>query len=716
MRSAPASSGPRLDADALSRWFWPAGVALSLLFVALSIYAAWSTPWTVDEPTYVTAGELLRAELRWDTGTSRLHGPLPFYANQFGAALGFTTTPLDDYRIPGRLGMLVFSIAGFWITGALASRWFGRPAALATLLLYATCPVLLVHGSLMTTDNSLVPFYVGALGVTWWFLIRPTWGQPWLLGALVGAALATKYLGLFLVPILALVLAIALLRGFRPALAWSRRRDHLLARTGDALLAAVLVGLVAWATLWICYGLRPAGFEATTSPTLSAFFARLLEIPAVPAILRLLPEPWVLGVDYMKYYSESGGLAWFAGRVGDGSPLYYVTALATKLPLAALFLLLVGLATRTPRWPRHAAPICVLGIAVPLVYLSLFQSLQIGLRHMLQVLPLLMLIAGRGFAALCTAGPAIRLRRALAAASVLGLSGFLALHRADLLGAFHVLSPRPSWLYIDSNLDWTSPVVGRDPHLDAVLSRHPDSQRVHAASGPRTGTVHFRAIDFLQGAGPDGAPTHWLASLTPIERRAGWLVFQVDPADLERAADLPGLQPAARARRLVDAAIAEAVDLDPKRALTLLDRIPNTDPPDPRVPAVRALALRRTATPGDPVPAALALAVGRYDLVAADPAAPPGLRAQAAYQTFRWPEALAILEAAAAESPLDPAAALLEIGLLRLLERPAEALERLRALADRPDSPPAVTLDAMREELQRLAEENARVDARRPRR
>ncbi|MBK8976670.1 MAG: glycosyltransferase family 39 protein [Planctomycetes bacterium] len=678
--------GDDVEVAEVSRRTWLRWTAALLAcHIGIGVWLAVVTPWTTDEPTYATAGRLLRAGLVWDTGVARLHGPLPFYANQLAARLGVPDQPLVDYRVAGRLGMLVFPLLGALVTWWTARRWFGRRTSLWALGLYVTCPVLMAHGSLMGTDTSLLPFQGLALLACWQWLTRPGIAALLALGGAIGAALATKYLGLFLVPICGIAVVIGIARGVRPRLLWSRSSDGLAARVADAVAAAVLVGGVAWVTLWACYAFRPPGYDAAAIEPMSRFFASVHRLPGAATWLRVLPEPWVRGVDYMKHFSEQGGSAFLCGRVGPGFAGYYVVALLTKLPVAFLAVLAAGCVWRRPPWPRHALLLTLLGIAIPLAYLSLVQVLQIGLRHLLQVVPLLVLVASRPLADWSSsAGRLGRLRIGVAACAlvVAGLAAFHVRAAPRYIGSFNALVAEPWRWFSDSNLDWTSVTYGADPDEQALRARHPAAERVFPQSGPRLGEVVAYAPDLSAVLAPDGRVAHWLWPLTPTDVQGAWLAYRVDDAALQRAVD--NATDADRPRRQLDRATALATSGRCDLALRVLDGAGA----DPRALHVRAycaaVAGGRTASAEA---AALRNALGRFDLVAADPTAPPPLRAIASLQLQRWGDTRSILQELARDRPLATEESMLLAIACRTLQDHTAGIRALEAI-ELPDGDP----------------------------
>ncbi len=116
--------------------------------------------------------------------------------------------------------VLVGRLAVIWLAlllGALllrwAGQWFGRDAALLTLILYTFDPNVLANASLATTDLGTAVFLTLAAYAVWRYWTKqdagqlPGWRRYILVGVAVGLAFASKFSGIVLVP--ALVLAVA---------------------------------------------------------------------------------------------------------------------------------------------------------------------------------------------------------------------------------------------------------------------------------------------------------------------------------------------------------------------------------------------------------------------------------------------------------------------------------------------------------------------------
>lgn len=699
------------------RRFALALAALSAAFATTLVVLAAVTPWTVDEPNYLAAGMALVKRFRFDTFATILHGPLPLLANQifFPAGLPAEQAVLAEHKLAARLGAVPFALLAAWGTAALAGRAFGRRAALLAMALFAANPIVLGHGCLITADMALTAAWIWLVLAAWGWLRQPSFGGLVAMGAGLGLALATKYLALFAIPALLLASGWAVLgRGFRPRLLWPRRPSLGAGRRLlDVAAALVLAGVVALAVLRTCYGWRTGGYHLRppkpsaealdprdpNAGPLSSTFRALAEVPGAAAALALLPEPWARGVDYQKFYSERGGLTYFGDRVGPGFAAYFAVALATKLPLVLLLLLAAGIVVRAPPWPATLPALLLAFAGVPLLYLSFGTSLQIGVRYVLPVVPLLAVVASRAAERLCWARRGRVVLAALAVWLLLALAGWWPRY----IGAFNPLAGRsPHLIFADSNVDWRHPAWSADTDGEALARRYPRAQRVYLASGPRFGMVWTHAFDLARVDPRDATRLHhWLRRFTPRDRIGAALLFEISAADFAAAVGAGG--PDADPRGLTELAAALVGDGQPERALKLLRGVT-----DPNAPAVRAAAERLLA--GAPPAAMMSawLELGRYDKVLAAPAeqTTPLLRARALYERGDPAAAAAELRAAATARELSTDEVLLLAAALHERE-PEAALAVLRKHAPPAGDPLRPAFD------RRIAEFEAAVRAQR---
>lgn len=427
--------------------------ALLVTMGALQIHTASLEAQTYDEAVHLTAGYSY-----WVTGDYRLNQEHPPLAKLLCAVplltmgLRFDTTSphwsLPDQSEMGRLflysntrpaGSILAAARSVTIALSLAlglalALWlrprFGELAALTALALYALDPNFLAHGRYVTTDVAVTLF--SFLSVITWLAFLEQGRKRWLaLAALtLGLAMASKFSGLFVLPIHAALLALQLLRR---RISWPK-----------ALAALPL--LCAGAVL-VC---------AATYGTHS------LRVPS------WREHKYVTGIQELSQHNTDGHRSYLLGKVNThGDARYFPIAFAVKTPEATLLALLFALALLPRILRRHDALLWLALLAYPALYfgLSVAGNINIGIRHLLPIYPFL-------FALIAAAVSTLPRRAALAAPALL-FAGVLSAQPAiypDYLAYCNRFAGGPASVHrylLDSNLDWGQDVIKLKRYMDA---------------------------------------------------------------------------------------------------------------------------------------------------------------------------------------------------------------------------------------------------------
>jgi hypothetical protein len=463
----PRGPGPR-------RWATRAAIAVLLaVFAAQAWIAALRDSVTIDEFVHLPMGlyDLQTGDLSMDAINpphTRMLAALPVLleAPAFAPPPGATEWRLgyhlmranaDRYHalfLPARgviiaLTVLLGALVAYW-----ASQLYGASCGVIAALLFAFSPDLLAHGHLVTLDAS------GALGFTatafaaWRLTERADWGAAVLTGLVLGIASLLKLSGFVLVAALFAVVSVRALR--EPDRPWWRW-------VGLLAVALATAGLVINAGY---------GFVGTLAPLSGArlaeggWFARLRE--AAPWLRLPLPFSFLEGLDMVMNAGKLRDPEFFlAGELSSrGWWYYHLVAFALKASLPMLLLALGSLAHALLRGGIGRREYA-LWIPIALLFLSnaLFNSFQIGVRHVLAAYPLLcVLISPRLRLLLAGFGSGGRSATVAAGAALL-----LAWHAAGTLAVaprylefFNELAGGPErghrWL-IDSNLDWGQDLI-----------------------------------------------------------------------------------------------------------------------------------------------------------------------------------------------------------------------------------------------------------------
>jgi len=419
----------------------------------------------VPEPALSTLGA------GWDPWT---YGDRFVAANAGPVGLGRYPAILRAARLAGvGLGVTLLVLLYLW-----ARSLHGAAAASITLTLAAFCPTLLAHAPLVTVDAGGALFLLGAACACWHALRAPSPGRAALAGAAVGLAVVAKFTALVLLPLLPLWWFLArrarLGRAPRPL------------RAAAAGVAAFL--LVVHAAYQFRAPLSPLGSFRLHSG-LAGAVARVL--PAATPVP--LPASFVRGLDGQMLDLEQAEMPNYLNGSWSrqGWWYYYPQALLQKTPLALWGLAAAAIGFALVRWrrgegaaasgpppgggadapARGLAGWMISTLAVTLLAGALGARLDIGIRYLLPLLPLLYLLLGGALA------PAVRGRQGRVVVLLL-----LAAYAGVVVAAFPGYLPffnslaggtQGGWRYLaNSNLDWGQDLAG--------LARYLDERRSHA--------------------------------------------------------------------------------------------------------------------------------------------------------------------------------------------------------------------------------------------
>lgn len=417
---------------------------------------------TADEPDHVAQARFVRSR-----------GPVPPKLEQPGLLLLLAGSALPpgtpapapvEVRTARRPFPYLFG-ALVLVSGAWALRRSGAAAGLAVAGFLLLDPTLRGHGALVKTDVPVALFLVASAAALDVGLSQARRARALLFlcasGLAYGLALATKASAAAFLPFF-LLIALLRLRSGRPA---GRRLV-------PALLAALLVP-----ALGALLAVQEAAFRSVPREALSAASARMFRTSPEPAPSRdrlLASGPrgmaaWAAGADYLRRRGRPGKwLNYLNGEVrGEGFFLYYPVALAVKLPLATLLLLLgapacllVALARARPARRGRVLRIALARAALPgalgLAWLALMSAapINIGVRYVLPAAVLLLVSAVGLLSASVRPAP---LRALVLCLLVLGAAAEALAYRGREVSFGNILVGGPSGLrrvLTDSNVEW----------------------------------------------------------------------------------------------------------------------------------------------------------------------------------------------------------------------------------------------------------------------
>ncbi|MCA1733281.1 MAG: hypothetical protein LC732_06725 [Acidobacteria bacterium] len=443
-------------------------IVLLALVAAAMVASTWSVfSQTLDEPAHIAAG------MEWvDEGsysTDPQHPPLARLLFAIGPRLagasfqeeggGFVSQGnavlycCGDYvRILSlaRAGNLPFLLLGIFVVALWSWRLFGPRGAVIGTLLYASLPPVLAHSGVATTDMAAASTIVAALLAFDLWMERRTPLRSVLLGAAGAAALLAKLSAVAFVPLGFAGLLIARALGKRDAFPATKPPSMRMLPSIAVIAAAGF--LVIWAVFRFSVG-------PLFLPEKRDWYDRVFPewaLESVHAVGDSVPIPapeLARGVLELLAHSEDGHFSYLRGEVGtEGWWEYFPIAIGLKTPIPFLLLSITGvilLLIGARSHPRRLAPLLA---AAAILGLAMTSSINIGIRHILPVYPLLALVAAHAALWLWSRHTAGRLAVALLIAwQIFGV----ARAHPDHLPWFNFMAgDHPERWLLDSNLDW----------------------------------------------------------------------------------------------------------------------------------------------------------------------------------------------------------------------------------------------------------------------
>ncbi|MEZ4515652.1 MAG: glycosyltransferase family 39 protein [Chloroflexota bacterium] len=429
-------------------------VAALLIFFWLAVSTALDKSPTNDEPIHMTRGAVLHQSRdfslqvghmplsHWLIGAlfstepdlPRIHdlaswqtGDRLDMADEF---LWHSGVDVDRLSFLGRMpiiwsGLILGALLALWTTAVAgqtaAKTGGGDRATLAALgvvmTLYAFSSNLLASASLATTDFVTTVTYFATVCAWWFYWQRPQW-KLWLAtGVLLGAVLGSKLTGFLLVPVLlplAYVYPGKRRNWWRPALIWL------------GLLPVMAL------SLWAIYAFTVGEWAGLTLPA---------------------PAYWEAWQSVLTHV-ESGHQAFLMGQLSEkGWWIYFPVSFLIKTPVVWLGLIGVALVLLVRRRISWQVAAFTLLPSAALFAAAITSRLNIGYRHILPMIPFLLVLIGHVLPALWPQ----RMARWVVGIGV-ALTALVALWiHPNHIAAFNLAvgGPTQGYRYLgDSNLDW----------------------------------------------------------------------------------------------------------------------------------------------------------------------------------------------------------------------------------------------------------------------
>ena len=397
-----------------------------------------------------------------------------------------------DDIIHGRYVTLIISLLIGLYVYLWAKDLFGKPASLFSLLLFVFCPNLSAHAGLVTTDIYSTLFTIAPLYHFWKYYQQRSMQQFILFAVAVALAELSKQSLTFLYPIFFL-LVIA-----RTVYEKNLRSLFSIA----ALRKFVLFLCIQLFILNVGFQFKDFGTPLNNYSFRSGFFQRLQYNFRVMGNLPLpIPVPYLQGLDLTKKideigpgHPESSAKVYLLGEVreGKGFPYYYFVVLFFKMPIPLLlsFFISLFILFRSKRDENSwNATVLLLPVIFFLIYFDFFYNSQVGIRHILMILPLMHVFSGYFFRTILNRKRGLLLGGLLAIYSITSFYFYFP-HLIPYTNEF-IWSKKLAYKKIaDSNLDY-----GQAAHLlDGYIK---EAQGTYAPQVPTNGTFIIRVADLV---------------------------------------------------------------------------------------------------------------------------------------------------------------------------------------------------------------------------
>ena len=385
----------------------------------------------------------------------------------FGWSLLFDSgNPADTMIFWGRIPMILMTLTAGFFVFKWTKELFGNTAAVLSAFLFAFSPTIIAHGRLVTTDIAAA---LGALIGLYYFtkaLKNPTRRNIVYSGIALGIAECLKFSMILLFPLFILLAGLWWLVG-------AASRKTVLRLLFFVFATCFLV--IGPVYLYHTWNYPPARQVSDSEYILSTYGSRFLANTVVWAadkpVIRAYGQ-YFLGVLMVSQRVAGGNTTYFMGEISkngwlDYFPTVYLVKETIAFHLFSLIAFFYGAWFAISRirdkfnWlqakelvKNNFSIIAILSFIGVYWITSMAGNLNIGVRHLLPVIPLTIILAGAGAAAFIGASaPRAIVIGLLCVSQVVSVAAVY----PSFIAYFNELAGGPSrgYLYaVDSNLDW----------------------------------------------------------------------------------------------------------------------------------------------------------------------------------------------------------------------------------------------------------------------
>lgn len=380
------------------RWIM---LGLIILYLVVQCYCIRKLTINIDEPTFGRYGFTI-LKLQGNKDIESYASKLPIVAlNGIPRAIEQSLHPglkktdwgyEDFYR-----GRYVTLIAGL-ILGLLVFQWtkelYGELAGLFSFVFYLLCPNFLTHSIFVHTDVYASLFLTATFYYLWKYHHTNKIKHFILLSLAVAFAEISKFSMIFLF----LLIPVLLLTRYFLGLNSKGKRHSVLLLLGIFVLINIFIISAAHLFYQMFLPLKEYHFRSTTFIGLQKIFG-FLPVP--------LPSSYINSMDDVMYFDAIGNgtnisisnPAYILGKYDPfGFWYYYFVCLFYKIPIATLLIWLCSFILSIKKFSKVSffrnEFYLLLPVVFYLIYLDFFYATQIGIRHIIIILPSLFIFSG----------------------------------------------------------------------------------------------------------------------------------------------------------------------------------------------------------------------------------------------------------------------------------------------------------------------------------
>lgn len=509
-----------------------------LIIVTLNVLSMYNKNFTYDEMEHYGFGERL---LKGDIELSMQKMPITaLNALPVGIIEKLNITiSAETKRLLCRIPTIFFSIMLGIFIFIWSQKLYGLKSGLFSLGLYAFCPNILAHSSLVTNDIYCAALIFISTYFFTRFLDAPCLKNLLIASVLIGLAQLSKNTALLLFLILP-----ALFLFHQYAFFHSSRPGRKLGFT-QVLKKMTQIVFIAGIFLFIIILIINLGYQFKDSfmpledYTFKSGLFNRLKLDFSNTIVPL-PRVFMETLDIGKYYNDTGtghGPIYLLGKTSQfGWWYYYMLVLILKVPIAFMLMVILSALISVKNISKYLARefYLILPVIIIFTFFSFFSTAQLGIRYILPIFPFIFVFAGK----ITLVDQKIKskfYRNTLVCLAVWYLFSPLSYH-PHYLAYFNELIGNRKNMYkylADSNVDWG----GNNYYLNKYIQKNKALDISVNPDKPKSGIIIVnvnRLVGVDLGVNPE--KYRWLReNYKPVDQIAySWLVFRVNQKSIER--------------------------------------------------------------------------------------------------------------------------------------------------------------------------------------